>query len=761
MSRLLVVLLAGAFALPAFAVTPFVIRDIRIEGIARTEPGTVFSYLPVRVGDIFDDDKGSELIRSLYATGFFKDVRVESQGDVVVVIVQERPAIAEVNFSGNKEFETDNLRKALREIGIAEARIYDKALIDRAEQELKQQYLSRGKYGLKVTTTVTPVERNRVNVTFAVDEGEVARIKEIRTIGNKVFSEHELLNQFTLRTPGWFTWFSKNDQYSKQKLGGDLESLRSFYLNRGYLEFAVESTQVSISPDRQDIFVTIAISEGEKYSISDIKFSGELLGQEEQLRKLLRLKQGYTFSGELMTESVKAMTERFGNLGFAFANINPVPNVDRDKREVAFNIAVDAGRRAYVRRVNVVGNTRTRDEVIRREARQFESAWYDADKIRLSRDRIDRLGYFQEVSVDTAPVPGTADQVDVTYSVKEKATGQFTIGAGYNQTDKLVLSGSISQANVFGSGKTLGFEVNTSRSSRTFSVSTLDPYYTVDGVSRSIDLYLRTSNQGSIGLAAVDTDTRGGSVRYGIPFTETDTVFFGFGGERTGITLLEDSPQRYVQYVRDFGSNATSYFGTIGWGKDSRDNAIAPSRGRYQLFNTIVSPAGDIRYYRAEYTHQYFWPVTRDLTLAFNGQAGYGASIGERPYPFFKNFYAGGIGSVRAFEGGSLGPREILSDGSIGDPIGGTKRLIGNFELQLPLPGQGKDRTARMFAFVDGGYVWGDEQQVRLKDIRYSAGIGLSWLSPVGPLKLSFGKPLKSQPSDRVERFQFQIGTGF
>jgi outer membrane protein insertion porin family len=761
MSRLLIGLLASVLALPAFSVTPFVVRDIRIEGVARTEPGTVFSYLPIRVGDTFDDEKGSELIRALYGTGFFKDVRVEAQGDVVVVIVEERPAIAEVNFSGNKEFETDNLRKALREIGIAEARIYDKALIDRAEQELKQQYLSRGKYGLRVTTTVTPIERNRVNVTFAVDEGEVARIKEISIIGNKAFSEKELLGQFTLRTPGWFTWFNKNDQYSKQKLGGDLESLRSFYLNRGYLEFNVESTQVSISPDRQDIFVTIAVSEGEKYAVSDIKFSGDLLGQEDELRKLMRLKSGDTFSGERMTESVKAMTDRFGTLGFAFASINPVPAVDREKQQVAFNITIDSGKRAYVRRVNVVGNARTRDEVVRREARQFESSWYDAEKIRISRDRIDRLGYFEEVNVDTAPVPGTADQVDVTYNVKEKATGQFTIGAGYNSTEKLVLSGSISQANVFGSGKTLGLEVNTSKSNRTFSVSTIDPYYTVDGVSRSVDLYLRTSKQGSLGLAAVDTDTRGGSVRFGIPFTETDTVFFGVGAERTGLTLLSNSPLRYQQYVADFGDKSTSVFGTIGWGKDSRDNAIAPSRGRYQLFNAVVSPAGDLRYYRAEYTHQYFWPVTRDLTLAFNGQAGYGGAFGGRPYPFFKNFYAGGIGSVRAFEGGSLGPREIFSNGVVGDPIGGTKRLIGNFELQLPLPGQGKDRTARMFAFVDGGYVWGDDQKLKFGDIRYSAGVGISWLSPVGPLKLSFGKPLKSQPGDRVERFQFQIGTGF
>jgi outer membrane protein insertion porin family len=761
MSRLLCALLAVCFASPVLAVTPFVIKDIRVEGIQRTEPGTVFSYLPIRVGDTFNDDVATQAIRALYATGFFKDVRVEAQDDVVIISIEERPSIAALDIAGNKEFETDVLKKALREVGLADARIFDRSILDRAEQEIKNQYLGRGKYGVRVTSTVTPVERNRVNINIAVDEGDVARIKQIRFLGNKAFSDSELSGQFSLTTSGWFTFFNKNDQYSKQKLSGDLESLRSFYLNRGYVEFSVDSSQVSISPDRQDIFITVALTEGEKYTISGVQASGELLGRKDEIEKLIGIKPGDTFNGEKLQETVKTITEKLGTLGFAFASVNAVPQIDREKQQVAFNFVVDPGRRAYVRRVNVVGNTKTRDEVIRREVRQFESAWYDSEKLRLSRDRVDRLGYFQEVTVDTAAVPGTADQVDVNLAVKEKATGQLNIGAGYNSTDKLVLSGSISQANVFGSGKTLGLEINTSRASRTLSVSTVDPYFTVDGVSRSIDAYVRTNNQGSQGLAAVDLDSRGGSLRFGVPFTEFDTVFFGVGAELTKVKLLSNSPTRYFDFVNTFGDSPKSFVGTVGWARDSRDNSLAPTRGRLQRLSGEVSPGGDIRYYRADYQDQFYWPVTRDITLAMNGQVTFGKGIGGRPFPFFKNVYAGGIGSVRSFEGGSLGPRDVDTAGNPTDAVGGTKRIIGNLELQIPVPGQGKERTARMFAFVDGGYVWGENEKIKLGDVRYSAGLGISWLSPVGPLKLSFGVPLKKKPTDRLERFQFQIGTGF
>ncbi|MDO9217175.1 MAG: outer membrane protein assembly factor BamA, partial [Lacisediminimonas sp.] len=404
------IIAAAAFVLcsgQALAADPFVVRDIRVEGIQRTEAGTVFSYLPVRVGDTFTDEKGAAAIKALYATGLFKDVRIEAEGDVLVVQVEERPSIAGVEFSGIKEFERDTLIKALKEIGLAETRVYDKALLDRAEQELKRQYLSRGLYGAQITTTVTPIERNRVSVSFAVDEGTAARIREINFIGNTAFSEKQLRAMLQLTTPGWFTWFSKADQYSRQKLTGDIEAIRSFYLNRGYLEMQVESTQVSITPDRRDIYITFGINEGEKFTVSDIKVEGETLGRTEELRSLIELKKGETYSGEKLQSSVKKITERMGNFGYAFANVNANPEINREKREVGFTVLVDPGKRVYVRRINIAGNTRTRDEVIRRELRQFESSWYDGDRIRLSRDRVDRLGYFTEVNIETPEVAGT------------------------------------------------------------------------------------------------------------------------------------------------------------------------------------------------------------------------------------------------------------------------------------------------------------------------------------------------------------------
>ncbi|MFY8063618.1 MAG: outer membrane protein assembly factor BamA, partial [Usitatibacteraceae bacterium] len=458
--KLIAVAVFSAYAAGASAIEPFTVRDIRVEGIQRTEAGTVFNYLPVRVGDLFNDEKAAAAIKALYATGFFKDVRIEAEGDVLVVAVEERPAIASVDFTGTKEFEKDKLRKALKDLGLGESRILDKSLVDRAEQELKRQYLSRGLYGVKITTTVTPIERNRVNVTFAVDEGEVARIRQIKIIGGQAFKEDELLEQLKMSTPGWFTWYSKSDQYSRQKLAGDIEGLRSFYLNRGYLEMQVDSTQVSISPDKKDIFITINLTEGKKYKITNIKLEGEMLGREQELSDLVSLKAGDAYSGERMTESTKKISERMGVFGYAFANVNAVPTINRDKAEVAFTIFVDPGKRVYVRNINIGGNDRTRDSVIRREFRQLESAWYDGDKIRLSRDRLGRLGYFTDTTVDTVEVPGVPDQVDLDVKVTEKPTGAVMVGAGFSSAEKLVLTGSINQANAFGTGNNIGINLN-------------------------------------------------------------------------------------------------------------------------------------------------------------------------------------------------------------------------------------------------------------------------------------------------------------
>jgi len=759
----------AAFALctgHALAVDPFTIKDIRVEGIQRTEAGTVFSYLPVRVGEVYNDEKGAAAIKALYATGFFKDVRLEVEGDVLVVSVEERPAIAGVDFSGTKEFDKDQLTKALKDIGLGESRIFDKALVDRAEQELKRQYLSRGLYGVQITTTVTPVERNRVNISFAVDEGEVSRIKQINIIGNKAFSEKELLSLLNLRTPGWFTWYTKADQYSKQKLTGDIEALRSFYLNRGYLEMQVESTQVSITPDKRDIYITININEGDKFTVGDVKLEGEMFGRDEELRSLLELKTGDVYSGEKLAESVKKISERMGNFGYAFANVNANPEINRDKKEVSFTVLIDPGKRVYVRRISIAGNTKTRDEVIRREFRQFENSWYDGEKIRLSRDRVDRLGYFKEVNIETPEVPGTTDQVDVSMTVAEKPTGNILLGAGFSSSEKLMLTGSVQQANAFGSGNTLGIDVNTSRRNRTIALSQTTPYFTDDGVSRSYEVFLRTTRPPEVNTGDYVVKTTGANIKFGVPFSEVDTVFFGLGIERTevqtytGVPGFNDSPELYKRYVADFGNGTdattTSFPLTAAWQRDSRDSALVPTVGRYQRVNLEMAPAGSLKYYRAMYQHQWFRPLFRAVTLALNGEIDYGRGLGGRPYPIFKNFYAGGIGSVRGYEGSSLGPRALN-----GDPLGGTSRIIANAELQFPFPGSGNDRTLRWFTFFDAGNVFAEGEKLKVSDLRYAVGAGISWVSPIGPLKLSYGVPLNSKEGDRKQNFQFQLGTGF
>ena len=749
----------------ALAVAPFTVKDIRVEGIQRTEAGTVFSYLPVRVGETFSDEKSVAAIKALYATGFFKDVRLEVDGDVLVVLVEERPAIAAVEFTGTKEFEKDVLVKALKEIGVGEAKIFDKASVDRAEQELKRQYLSHGLYGVKITTTVTPIERNRVNVVFAVDEGEVARIKQINIVGNKAFSDKELREQIALNTGGWFSWYTKADQYSKTKLTGDIESLKSFYLDRGYIEMQVDSTQVSITPDKKDIYLTINITEGEKYKIAGTKFEGEMFGREEELKALNLLRDGDIYSGARLTATNKRIQDRLATFGYAFANVNANPEINREKHEVSFTFFVDPGKRVYVRHMNIAGNTTTRDEVIRREFRQFESSWYDSNKIKLSRDRVDRLGYFKDVTIDTPEAQGTTDQVDVNMTVVEKPTGNFLIGGAFSQSEKFTLSASISQANFAGSGNTVGIELNTSHYSRTIAFSQTNPYFTDDGISRSFEVYLRTTEPPALNIGSYKIKQTGGRMSFGVPFSEVDTVFFGAGVERSQIETDSTSPLRFRQYVIDnggpsdgIGSATTNSIPlTAAWQRDSRDSAMTPSIGRYQRVNLEADLIGDQKYFRAIYEHQYFRPLFSKVTLALKGELDYGHGIGNHVYPVFKNFYGGGIGSVRGYLSSSLGAVEP----STNDALGGASRLIGNAELQMPFPGSGNDRSLRWFGFLDGGQVYQEGEKMRISQLRYSAGLGISWISPVGPLKLSYAKPLNAKPTDRLERFQFQMGTGF
>jgi len=742
-------------SLPAHAIEPFVIKDIRVEGIQRTEAGTVFSYLPVKVGDTMTDEKASQTIRALFATGFFRDVTVEAEEGVLVVLVQERPSVAQIEFTGLREFDKETVLKAMSQIGLAEGRIFDKGLLDRAEQELKRQYLSRGRYAANVNTTVTPLERNRVALNFAVDEGDAAKIRQITIIGNQAFTERELLRQVSLRTPGWLTWYSKADQYSRQKLAADLESLRSYYLDRGYLEFNVDSTQVSITPDKKDIYITVAVTEGPKYTVSDVRVAGELLLPEAEIRKLITLKPGDVFSRARVAESTKAISDRLGNDGYAFANVNAAPDLDKEKRQAAFTFLVDPGRRVYVRRVNIAGNNRTRDEVIRREMRQFEGGWFSSEKVALSRSRIDRLGYFTDVNVETPAVQGTTDQVDVNLSVTERPTGAVLLGAGLGSGEGLILSGSVTQQNIFGSGKHVSIGLNTSKINTTYSLSYTDPYYTVDGVSRGFDLYLREIDASNSGLGNYRTQTLGGAVRFGVPITELDTINYGLGYERTKIDTFADSPLIYLDYVAAFGANNDAILGTIGWTRDGRDSLIYPTRGTLQKANLEVGlPGGSLNYYRANYQYQRYFPISRVYTLMLNGELGYGDGYGDtNRLPFFKNFYVGGVNSLRGFRVFSVGPKDPQ-----GNPRGGSTKVLGNAEFLFPFPGLQGERSARMSAFFDTGMA-GDTYN--FSEIRAAAGVGVLWVSPMGPLKLSIAAPLRDRPGDKKQFFQFTFGGAF
>jgi outer membrane protein insertion porin family len=749
------VLLLALYSAPGHAIEPFVIKDIRVEGIQRTEAGTVFSYLPVKVGDTMTDERASQTIRALFATGFFSDVTVEVEDGVLVIVLQERPSIAQIEFAGMKEFDRDTVLKAMNQIGLAEGRIFDKGLLDRAEQELKRQYLTRGRYATNVSTTVTPLERNRVSVNFTIEEGEAAKIRQISIIGNQAFRERDLLAQMSLRTPGWLTWYSKADQYSRQKLAADLETLRSYYLDRGYLEFNIESTQVSITPDKKDIYITVSVSEGPRYKVSDVKVAGEMLLPEAEIRKLITLKPGDTFSRARVTESTKKISDRLGAEGYAFANVNAAPEVNKEKQEAAFTFIVDTGRRVYVRRINISGNNRSRDEVIRREMRQLEGAWFSSARIAQSRSRIDRLGYFTEVNVETPAVQGTTDQVDVNVSVVERPTGAVLLGAGFGSGEGVILSTSITQENFLGSGRHVAFGINTSKINTTYALSFTDPYYTPDGISRGFDLYLREVNAENSGLGNYSTKTGGLGVRFGVPVTELDTINYGLAYERTKIGTFANSPLIYIDYVNTFGEENDALVGSIAWTRDGRDSLIYPTRGTMQKASVeLALPGPSLNYYRAQYQYQRYFPISRDYVFMFNGEIGYGDGYGDTPtLPFFKNFYVGGVNSLRGFRIFTVGPKDAQ-----GNPRGGSHKVLGNFEFLFPFPGLSGDRSVRMSTFVDTGMT---SEKFQASDLRASAGVSVLWVSPMGPLKISVAQPFRYQDDDRKQVFQFTFGGAF
>lgn len=740
----------------AWAVNPFTVRDIRVEGLQRVEPGTIFGSLPFRVGETYNDEKGAAAIRALFSLGLFKDVRLETNGDVLVVIVEERPTVASIEFSGSKEFDKEVLQKSLREIGLTEGRPFDKALSDRAEQELKRQYINRSLYGAEVVTTVTPIERNRVNVSFSITEGGPAKIREIRIVGAKSFSESTLKGLFEQDTGGWLSWYTKSDRYSRAKLNADLETLRSYYLSRGYLEFQIDSTQVAISPDKQDISIAINITEGPKFVVSSIKLEGNYLDKTDEFKSLVTIRPGEPYNAESVAATTKAFQDHFGNFGYAFARVEARPELDRANNLVSLVLQADPSRRAYVRRINITGNDRTRDEVIRREFRQLEGAWYDGAKIRLSRDRVDRLGFFTEVGLETGEVAGAPDQVDLSLNVAEKPTGSVQLGAGFSSSDKFSVSFNLKQENAFGSGNYLGVEVNTSKYNRALVFNTVDPYFTADGISRTIDIYHRNTQPYEEQGGNYQLTTTGAGLRFGVPFSESDTVYFGANFERTSIKVGTNIPAAYLSYADRFGYNSSAIPLTIGWTRDDRDSALAPNNGRYQRLNAEWGVGGDARYVKASYQIQQYIALNRQFTLAFNSDVGWGKGMGGRPFPVFKNFYSGGLGSVRGFEQATLGPRDVT-----GSFIGGAKKFNLNGELVTPFPGAGNDRTLRMFAFADVGSVFGESEKFATDQLRASVGVGISWVSPLGPLRFAYANPVRKFAGDRIQKLQFQIGTSF
>lgn len=742
----------------AHAFEPFNVEDIRVEGLQRIAPGTVFNYLPVKVGDRFNTFESERAIRALFKSGYFRDIRLERDGNILVVEVEERPAVASIKIQGNDDIETEPLLDSLEDIGLAEGQVFNRSLLEQVEQELERQYFSRGKYGVKIKTTVTPLERNRVGILIDVSEGVVARIKQINIVGNSVFDDETLLDQFEQQTPGWLSFYTKSDQYSRQKLAADLETLRSFYQDRGYIKFNVDSTQVSITPDKKDIYITINITEGEQYHVSDIKLSGNLVVPAEELFPEFRINAGDTFSRKKVTNTVTRLTDHLGNKGYAFANVNTIPDIDEDTRQVSLTFFVDPGKRVYVRRINYAGNTKTRDEVMRQEMRQMEGGWFSSSKVERSRTRLQRLGYFSTVNVETPAVPGTTDEVDVNYSIEEQPSGSISVGVGFSQTSGLLLNGSISQNNFLGTGRRVSASINNSSVNRIFSFSYQNPYYTVDGVSRGFGAFYRETDASQANIANYSTDTFGANVTYGFPINEYDTFNFDLKADSLKLRTSSFSSAQITDFINEFGDEFKSLTLVGSFSHDTRNRRIFPTSGGVQRVSVETKvPGSELEYYKLNLRAQQFVPLTRLFVMSTKLQIGWGDGFGDFDnLPFFQNYFAGGTRSVRGYQDNSLGPRD-----SSNDPLGGSLRTVGNLEIVFPPPFMADSKSVRLSLFYDVGNVFASTDDFSAQDLRMSAGLSAVWLSPVGPLSISVAQAFNDQSGDDTQFFQFNLGAGF
>jgi len=762
--KLAKLLLLGIFCtFSAWALEPFVIEDIRVEGLQRVSAGTVFNYLPVKVGDLFDQRQSAESIKALFKTGFFRDVRLEQDGNVLVVVVEERPSIASVKIEGNKDISTEDLTKALKGVGLSEGKVFDRQILDKVEQELRRQYYSRGKYGLKIDSDVTDLPRNRVSVNIKISEGKVAKIKQINIVGNNTFSDEELLDQFELSTPNLLSFYTKNDQYSKQKLSADLERLRSYYLDRGYINFEIESTQVSITPDKKEIYITINVKEGEVYTVNQVKLTGKLIVPPDQLTPLVKIGPSDTFSRKLATETSKAISDRLGDEGYIFANVNMVPDINESQKAVSITFFVDPGKQVYVRRINFHGNTKTRDEVLRREMRQMEAAWASTSKIERSKTRLERLGFFQEVNVETPAVAGTTDQIDVNYNVTEKPSGNLMAGVGFSQAQGIIFNASITQDNVFGTGKKINLTFNNSSVNTIYRLGYFNPYTTLDGISSGFDISYRNTDAEQMNVARYNTDVAAAGANLGIPLNEFDSLRFNLDLEHTTLDATTRSSQEILDFIEDNGDKYNTLTLSAGWAHDTLNRAIFPTQGGAQRISVLASmPISDLSYYKASYKLQHYFPIAKDLTFMLEGEIAYGDGYGDTgKLPFFEHYFAGGPQSIRGFQPNTLGPRTKPNNQGLGgnDPFGGSSKLVGTAELFFPVPFMQDSKSLRLGTFLDAGNVF--DGTYDLGEIRYSAGLSAKWLSPFGALAFSVAQPLNASGKDEVQNFQFSFGSGF
>ncbi len=744
------------------AAQEFVIQDIRVEGLERITPGTVFNYLPMKVGDTFDDSRSSEAVKALFKTGFFEDVKLERDGNNLILIFKERPSIGSITMTGNEDIETDELMENLKQFGFSEGRVFVQSTLDSVEQELQRQYYSNGKYAVKIKSTVNKLENNRVGVLIEVSEGLAAKIKKINIVGNTVYTEKRLLKEFKLSAPNLLSFYTNNDQYSKQKLSGDLEALRSYYLDGGYLNFNVDSTQVSITPDKKDIYITINITEGEQYTVTEVRLAGDYILPEESLFELISIQSDELFSRKKITNSSKALTERLGQEGYSFANVNSIPEINKEDKTVSVTFFVDPGKRVYVRRINFTGNAKTKDVVLRREMRQQEGAWISTTQVERGKQRLQRTGFFEDVNVETPAVPGSTDQVDINYTVEERSGGQLGAGIGFSQAQGLIFNTSISQNNILGTGNMLSFQFNNSDVNTRYGLGYSNPYFTDDGIGAAYDIFYRETNAEDANLAVFETKEFGATFALSLPISEYNTIGTSFGYTNTEISTSAGTSSQINNFINNNGSQYDILKFNVNFAYDTRNKAILPDKGAFQRINAVIaipSFGNSLEYYKINYEAKWFKDLyNEDFVLVLGGKFGYGDSYGDTSgLPFFENFYAGGPRSLRGYEENTLGPRD-----STNRALGGDTRILYNAEIILPVPFlTSYKKSIRLTTFVDGGNVFGTNEDVSFGEMRHSAGLSGIWISPFGAVSASIAMPFGDKSTDQIQNFQFSFGTSF